>query len=203
MSRTEWILGGILALLIVAVVAVAIFSLARPAAQVAEPAAVTARPRQSAQAAYAVAEPVARAWAADAGLVSANTAWRPGSNWRSGESDWTFTFYSAGESATVLISVASEEARLITVRESSRDRQTIDVAQWQVDSPDFMERLLTTDGHELLNPPAADSTSLILRLRVDDYFAWEGIINNEATSQLYTLRLDAGTGQMLEVNQIP
>jgi hypothetical protein len=203
MTRTEWLLGGILAMLLLAAAALAVNHYWQPTTAMAGLPAATPRPQLSAQRAYAAAEPVARHWAIDANLIFANTTWEPGGEWRHGESDWTFTFYSAAKSATALVAVTGESGRLISKRETDQAWPATDLQQWQVDSPAFMEQFLSTDGAALLEDETAAQTNLFLTLRAVEPMTWEALALDEASERGFSLHASARNGQILKMARYP
>src|SRR5688500_7618279 len=106
MSRLEWILGGILAVLVLALAIILAFFWLRPEGNVNNPITSAVTARES----YTLAETAARQWAADALLVNARATWPPESTLRPDEVSWDFIFYSPAQSATALVAVRDNQA---------------------------------------------------------------------------------------------
>ncbi|MCI0397755.1 MAG: hypothetical protein L0332_28515 [Chloroflexi bacterium] len=196
MSRTEWILGGVLALLVLVVAAaVLIFWFFRD-----QPADAVNNPMNpTAMGAYELAEPLARQWAGDAQFVSARATWQSASGFDPEVASWSFTFYSPAAMATALISVTGDQATLIRSQPASRVLEPGAPEEWVVDSPAAVETLLANGGQSFVDEQG--SATLVLALNLNDQPVWTGTFINEQSRRTLQLRLDARNGELLEVIQ--
>lgn len=203
MTRLEWLLSAILAVLLVVVLALLLrFWLERGPGSAVSPAeqaqAVEAR---TALSSYQAAQPVAQGWAADAKLLNARAAWPEGDSFDPEAAAWNFVFYSPGQSATALISVSQNRAQLISNREIDRRLNVYATGGWEVDSPQLLSIALENGGRAFLEQYG--SSKLTLTLDANDQFAWRArLINTEAPASL-TLHVNPTTGEVMEREQSP
>jgi hypothetical protein len=220
MSRLEWILGGVLALLLVTALAVtAVFWLepaspggSTPAAAAAplveaKPAPTSIFAGRTAQIGYVLAERQARDWRADAQIVGATATWPQGAtveNMLSGAADWGYTFYSPASGEVSIVSVTGERATRLTTGPATQPPTPIDVAGWQIDSSLAVAGALAQGGGEFVE--REEIVSLVLTLgfnpqssRLEWLVAWIG----SRTGNSFTVQLDATTGEVIVVEQIP
>ncbi|MDX1688771.1 MAG: hypothetical protein R3248_12375 [Candidatus Promineifilaceae bacterium] len=204
MSKLEWVLSSILAVLLVIVLALLLrFWLERnpgPAGEAAETAQQVVEAR-TARTSYQVAQPVAQQWAADAKLLNARAAWPEGDSFEPEAATWNFVFYSPGQSATALISVSQNEGRLISNRETDRRLNIYATTGWQVDSPQLLSIVMENGGRTFLEQYGEGK--LTMTLDTNNQFVWRArLINTEVPASL-TLQVDPNSGEMISSEESP
>lgn len=196
MRRTDWLLAGLLALLIVAVAS--IFLLLRdrdePAETIQE---VNHVP--TAMNAYTSVMPVARQWAADAALYSITTALQSPLLQDNDSVNWDFTFYSPELQETALMSINDSQVTLISTRSAQDTMQTGDLAGWRVDSPAAIGQMMAVGGEEFLQQQG--QATLILALRSSPAFMWQGTLVNTGTHATLGLELSAENGELERIQR--
>lgn len=192
MRRSEWIVGGILGLVVVAVItALLVYWLnSRPEDEVVD---INNLEYVTAIEAYNLALPVAREWSSDAALLTASAGWQPEVDFTNGRASWTMIFYSAAESATSLISVTNARAQLIRSTPLFERLQPGDVSGWQVDSPEAISNLLQIGADEFMTLHA--KVNLILTLDAQGTPTWKSTFLDTATKESYSLNITADTGE--------
>jgi hypothetical protein len=205
MNRTEWILGGILTVLLIVVAVLAVLFW-QPERSVEAP--PTAGNRQSeeegpdsARAAYARALVVAREWAEDAQLVDGSATWPPGTQFAPIGASWNFVFYSARSHQLALVTVVNGQAQLFRSRAAETAYQPLGVADWLLDSPEVIRALMANGGHDFLQQHG--SATLTLKIEVDQTAIWQSGLTARESGNRLTLWFDAGTGQLLHQEGLP
>lgn len=221
MNRLEWVLGIMLALLLVIVAALALMFWfrgdepgmaavpANTATEVAfyadkvEPTPVFEG--QSAKIAFVTAQRTAVAWQSDAALLNATATWPQGAaetDLRQGKTTWGFTFYSPAAASMALISVVDNEASLIMQGPMATSTQLFDANGWNLDSSDAIDRLLQEGGSAFINEEGITALTMTLTMDAENgRILW--LVQLSATQSLRTLTmsLDATSGEILEMNQ--
>lgn len=198
MSRLEWILGGILAVLVIALAILLAFFWLRPEGTVNNQnssLAVTARES------HRLAETAARQWAADALLVNARTTWPPESTLRPDEATWDFIFYSPAQAATALVVVRDNQATVLNSGAASQSFAAAELEQWQIDSTVALETILANGGRGF-REEGAGKTTIILTFQAAEMH-WLATLINSETRQTLLIRLNATTGEVIETQQSP
>ncbi len=193
MRRSEWIVGGILGLVVVAVVIglLAYWLNSRPKEE--EVVSLNNLEYVTAVKAYELAQPIAQEWSSDAALVSASAGWQPETDFTHGRASWTLVFYSQSKSATSLISVTNANASLIRTTPQPEKIQTGDVSNWQIDSPAAIAQLLAIGADNFMTLHA--KVNLILTLDVQGTPTWRSTFLDTSTKESYSLNITADTGQ--------
>lgn len=199
MSRLEWVLSGLLALLIVviAVMMLLFWNLNRrqetalPAAPDGGPAETTPA-GSTAQEAYRLAQPVAHEWADDARLLSASATWREGAAFTPANAGWSLLFYSPGRSETALISASEGAARLLRSSATERSLEPLDVGKWQMDSPAVVETVMAHGGEEFLQ--MHNQATLSLTFSALDALQWQAQLIDREQQTMLTIEIDPGSG---------
>ena len=203
MSRLEWFLSGILAILLVAVLALGLRvwlerSPQREADSVDQGRVLEAR---TALTSYQMAQPAAQQWASDAKLLNARAAWPEGDRFDPKAAAWNFVFYSPGQSATALFTVSQDEATLISNRETDRRLDISATIGWQVDSPQIVSTVMENGGREFL--AQHEQGKLTLTLDTNDQFVWRArLINTDVPASL-TLQVDPASGEVISREESP
>jgi hypothetical protein len=198
-SRTEWILGGVLGALILAiVVGLLLFWFQGQPASEGEAEELNNLTELTAQSAFGLAGSAAQSWAADAALVSARATWGPGVAFETREASWTFTFYSPAAGRVALVSVTGGRANLLNSRETTRTFPAADLDRWEVDSPAALETVLSRGGQAFIDEQGGASVVLSLDAQA---LVWQGTIVNTESRRTFILQLDAQRGEVIEVQQ--
>jgi hypothetical protein len=192
MRRSEWIVGGVLGLIVVAVLLVllAFWLRSRPQEEDFD---INNLENLTALEAYNLAQPAAREWSGDAVMMTATAGWQPRTDFTDGRASWNFVFYSDTERATAVITVADAEAQLIRTRPQSNRLQTGDLAAWQVDSPAAIEQLLQIGADEFMARHAA--VNLVLTLDNQGPPTWKSTFLDTVTKETFQLNITADTGE--------
>jgi hypothetical protein len=192
MNRLEWILGILLAvLLIVTLIMAAVLLGSRESA--------TPAVTDTAQTAYAIAEPVAKAWAGDAALVTmmGSQTVEPGAPLI--VASWSLIFYSPSGQATALIAVAGDRATVVSTRSNSPQRRPGNIEEWTVSSQAVIEQTLRAGGQDFIRQEGA--TSLSLLLNVEEQVVWKSTLAAPETGRTLSLWIDAHQGELLDIRQ--
>ena len=221
MNRLEWVLGIMLALLLVVVAVLAVLFWVRsdepgvaggPANIAAEAAAFADKVEptpvfagQTAQIAYVAAQRTAVSWQSDAVLLNATATWPQGATeaeLRQGKTAWGFTFYSPTAAGTALISVVDNEANLIMEGALPGADQLLDTSGWKLDSSDAVGRLMEEGGAAFINEEGI--TALTMSLMMDEgngRILWHIQLSATQRMRTFTMSLDATSGEILASNQ--
>jgi len=193
MRRSEWIVGSILGLVVVAVVIgiLAYWLSSRPKTE--KVVTLNNLKYVTAIEAYDLARPVAQEWSSDAALLSASAGWQPETDFTHGRASWTLVFYSQSNSATSLISVTNANARLIRTTPQFENIRTGDVSNWQIDSPAAIAQLLDIGADNFMNLHA--KVNLILTLDVKGIPTWRSTFLDSITKESYSLNITADSGE--------
>ncbi|MCB8918144.1 MAG: hypothetical protein H6666_09470 [Ardenticatenaceae bacterium] len=216
MTRVERILTILLVILLVAVVVMAVLFWLRPGGG--NPAGnsigVGLEPTsvfqgQTAQVAFASAQAAARGWQPDAQLLKATATWPQGTGRDKliqGESTWNFTFYAPASQSIAVITITDGQASLDSTKTLSEPivPAPLDITGWQLDSRAAIQRMLAAGGDSFLS--SASYTILTVALTTsNESQRIEWLISLLATQSgsAYTMRIDATTGEILEIIQSP
>ncbi|MBK8986103.1 MAG: hypothetical protein IPM39_08475 [Chloroflexi bacterium] len=209
MSRFEWILGGLLVVLLVFVAGLAFTLWLRPS-----PTNTTIQPvpgattgGQTALAALAAANNQAAAWQPDAQLLKATATWSAldGRAYISGASSWAFTYYSPGETAVAQITVVENKPSPPLVSQTDVPLTPMDISGgWRIDSPTAVSQLLDNGGAAFLNGRGDTSITLSLNTVTDNgRMEWLVSLFDDQSDDFVAMRLDATSGEVLEIVQKP
>ena len=217
MSRTEWILGVLLGLLLMVVGLMALFFWLQPEAEFDGGLAMTAAPveanaisiaptsafqEQTALIAYGLSQEAAVAWQPDARLYSAQATWPQGTGREvllAGQAGWTVTFYSAAAGQVLPVSVVNGAAQPGAPRAADRQLSPAPIAGWNQDSNDVLRSFLLEGGDALLSESRVATVTMALAMESENASAeWLVSMFVPATSASLTMRFDADSGAMLE-----
>jgi hypothetical protein len=148
----------------------------------------------SALAAYALAEPVAINWAADAVLLRVRGDWPEGS-FQPHLDSWAFVFYSADRGAIAQINAHGDRAQLISTGAANDALAPVPVSEWQVDSDAIVETFLGGAGGDLFLDERT-SVSMVLSLSLSDSASWTATLVDWETGDLLRRDFDAGSGYL-------
>ena len=212
MSRAEWILGGVLVVLLaVVVIAAALLWLPDrnptpgPATQivVTVPVAPTlAVEGSTAVFAFAAAANTARTWQTDAQLVDASATWPQGvtrDDILTGSTVWSFTFYAPGQNQVANIQVVDNVPTLLGQRSAPTALTPLDSTGWQVDSPQAIAILLEqAGGDEFLRTQGVSILNMNLNLVTESgRIEWLVSLFSSQTGQSLIIRVDATSGEII------
>ena len=197
MNRLEWILSGLLALLLIVVVVLAILfwgmRLGQGSALPGGSAAPTSeKTTHTARSAYEAARAVAGEWAADPQLLSANATWSAGTPFTPGEAGWGFQFYSAARESTALIAVSEGQVRVVRGAIAESALEPLGTEGWLVDSPQVIETILANGGQEFIS--SHGSASLTLTLSLVEQFQWQARLVDVESNEFLTMIIDPASG---------
>lgn len=158
---------------------------------------------RTAQMAYGVAQAKAHQWQADATLLMVTGTWNQADSQQtpgSSLSTWGYLYYSPGARSAVAISVVENQAALVTHGVQAGALSPLDASGWQIDSPAAVEKLLAAGGAAFIGQEQA--TTLFMTLTTNNEsgrIEWFLSLINNQSGRSFTVRLDASTGEILEV----
>lgn len=218
MNRLEWGLGIVLVILliVVAVFSVLLWFNPNSAAQVAgtpsSATVVAARGNQiaptpifagqTARVAFVAAQSTATTWQSDATLLNASATWPQGANATdllTGETTWSFTFYSPQAGQTALISVVENEAELLSTSDYQPTSAVLNAAGWQLDSKDVIEQFLNQGGEQFISSNGVTTLTTMLTTNNEaNRIEWFISLFGDQTGASMSMRIDATSGEILE-----
>ncbi len=151
---------------------------------------------------YPLAEAAAIAWAADAQLVSANADWpRVLEIGQVGQpTTWNYRFYSPAKKRLFFVFVEPDETvRTIEHRiPVTLPPATVDLEEWQVDSPVALAVWLDYGGSKLLrNNPGLEVVAQLRRVNNNPDPVWMVIGLDKRTDDLHVVVVDATQGAVV------
>jgi len=156
----------------------------------------------TAQEAYPLAREAAKAWQPDAQLSNATSAWGSGATPQellAGKTTWGFHFVSPATSQLCIVSVVGEEAHVIKSDHLPRLPVLLEVAGWNIDSPQALSIFLDHGGRDFLAAHADADVHLRLLTSVENgTLLWlaVGLAANDGLT--HTVSIDAVTGAVVE-----
>lgn len=207
MNKAEWILGGMLAALLIVVAGLAIMLWQQPDQLTAPPAPIEGTSdyiEQTALSAFAVAQREASQWQSDAQLIKATSTWRQSKDEQTindGKAAWSFTFYTPTGNSASVISVSGFEASLISSRLLDTGLIPANETGWKVDSGDAVKIMLDEGGREFLRDEGMATMLMNLTtLNENGRIEWFVSLINEQTGNSFSIRIDANNSQILDVS---
>ena len=211
MSRAEWILGGVLVVLLAAVLIAAALlwlpdqdptNLATPIVATVPVAPTLAVAGSTAVFAFAAAENKARSWQADAQLVDASATWPQGvtrDDILTGSTVWNFTFYSPGQNGVANVQVVDNVPTLLGQRTAPTVLTPLNSTGWQIDSPEAIAILLEqAGGNEFLRTQGVSILNMNLSLATESgRIEWLVSLFSSQTGQSLIIRVDATSGEII------
>lgn len=224
-NRLEWVLGILLIILLIVVVVLSVVFWFRPEAPggatssrggAANSATVIAQNAsevgptpvyegRTARAAFQDAERVALTWQPDARLLNASATWSQGATvdaLSSGREAWTFTFYSQLVSKTAVYTVVDRQVTFIGESASPANQVVQDDANWQLDSNEAIQILLSEGGYQFLDQEEIAILTMVLMTHnqtPSQQMEWlVSLIGTESGNSI-DLRVNATSGELLEV----
>jgi len=221
MNRLEWVLGIFLALLLLIVAGLSLMFWFQPS----EPATTTQSAETSglidfneaaptsvyegatAQLAYAAAQQTAVSWQPDAVLLSTSGDWPHGVSPQtvdSGATNWIFTFYSPATGKVTSITVIENEAKQLSSGEYKPQNNLVEAGSWKIDSNHAMQTFLAEGGSDFIRREGA--TTVNINFTTDNpnqQIIWNIVAFAPNTSNLFSIQIDANSGQIIESTSIP
>ncbi len=224
MNRLEWILGIMLVILLIVVVVLSLLFWFRPdnapaaggpnsattiaeQAQVVEPTPVFEG--HTAKIAFVEARNKARAWQDDAELLTASATFSQGATPEillAGETSWAFTFYSAAAGEAATVSVVENNARLVGTSSESAVYTPLSINNWQLDSDDAIQILLESGGTQMIEEEGITILTMALlagNQNKSNELEWLVSLIAPQNGRILDLRLNAFTGELIEMAQLP
>ncbi|MFO7684421.1 MAG: hypothetical protein R6X34_30695 [Chloroflexota bacterium] len=217
MSRLEWILGIVLVVLLLAPAGLAVSLWIKPdttaqpvyandvmAAYADDVAPLPQTAVQTAKRAFVIAQPKAQAWQPDAALVSASATWPQGAQSEfieQGTADWAFTFHSPATQSNAVVVITNGQPVLIP-GESQNAVKLLQSSSWQLDSPEAAAKFLGEGGKSFIDVEGITILSMTFAANnPGENGRLEWLISAFATQtgHSYTMRVDAATGEILEI----
>lgn len=154
----------------------------------------------SARQAFERAEPVARAWQPDVGLVRMAADWDATrlDDQTLGAPDWVVTFYSPNAGQQLSVVTSPESARELAPRRPSGLPRTFDPGQWQVDSQQALTLFLEQGAEEFIAAHGPAKIFLILSPSGSGRLQWTVAALDSSSSEFYEVAIDATTGGIIE-----
>lgn len=213
LTRIEWILGGLLIvlLLVVGVLAFLLWSQPRFTSPPNVPAAAVATPvilaQQTALSAEARANRAAAEWESDAVLYKASTLIPRGASndmINYGLSSWTFTYYSASSNSIASIGVEENQANLQRNQSARTTLSPLAISGWKIDSPEAMRIFLNDGGDTFLSREG--QADLIMELRTDtdsNRIEWFISLIAGRSGPTLSMTIDATSGDIIRKTESP
>ena len=221
MNRLEWVLGIFLALLLLIVAGLSLMFWFQPsepstAAQGTgiselidfnEAAPTSVYEGTTARLAYAAAQQTAVSWQPDAVLLSTSGDWPHGVSPQivdSGATNWVFTFYSPATRKATSITVIENEAKQLSSGEYKPQNSLVQAGSWKIDSNHAMQTFLAEGGHDFIRREGATTVSINFTTdNPDQQIIWNITAFAPNTSSLFSIQLNANSGQIIESTSIP
>jgi hypothetical protein len=155
----------------------------------------------TAKEAYPIALEAGQAWQGDAQFVSATASWRDltAEQLLEENATWGFTFFSPQTRQIRIISVTEGGAEGTKGINIPPNVHTVDVASWQVDSPQVLDLFLNNGGRDFL-AQYPDAT-VSLRLGPQDggeRLVWMAFSIYSPDKRTMTLIVDANSGEIID-----
>jgi hypothetical protein len=217
MNRLEWSLGIILVILLIVVAIFSVLLWFRPdsppqagpsgsetivAARANQIAPTSVFTGQTAKIAFAAAQAQAANWQSDAALLNASATWPQGTSAQdllTGETTWSFTFYSPQAGSTGLISVVENEAALLSTGTHKPTDPVLSASGWQLDSEEIIQQFLSQGGEDfILNNGVTTMTMMLSTSNDTGRIEWFISLFGDQTLRSLTMRIDATSGEVLE-----
>lgn len=207
MSRTEWLVGIFVGLLISGIVLVVLFFVSKRTDEIQLVEQVAVAPTSvfsglTSMQAYDLAKEKALEWQPDAVLLTVDTTWPQGTSQEqllSGVAMWNLGFYSPGSTSVANFSVLDGQANLVNQHKLERTLSPRQLDDWRIDSSVAAYRLLDEGGQDFLSEN--EVSTLIMSLTTDNQsnrLEWLLSFFGVQANNTLTMRLDASTGEILE-----
>jgi hypothetical protein len=209
MSRTEWILGVLLALLLIFILILGAIFFFQPGERRTEaPVAPTSQfAGQTAVEAYLSAQAEAVKWQPDAALVKASATWPQGADRATllqGKTTWNFNYYSPASQTTAVVTVIDAVATLGSSRPAEAALAPVNVSAWSIDSHEAIQAMLRSGGDQFLELNGVSTLTVSLATdtaegRTEWFLSLFAVSNGKS----YTVTMDATSGEIINVIGTP
>lgn len=216
MKRVEWVLGILLVVLLLIVVGISVSLWLQPGTTAvsnqqrqtniaAGVAPTSVFPGATARVSYAAAQQGIADWHSDAILLQATATWPQGASQadiRSGVANWGYTFYSPSTNSATLVTVINNTPTRGTESPYTPPDAIVDTGAWVLDSQQAVQLFLEQGGDAFLRNNRI--TTLIMQLATGNpsgRMEWLVSLFANESQQAYTMRIDATSGEILEVIQ--
>lgn len=209
MTKIEWILGGVLVVLLIIVAGLALSLWIKPNGPstnmvMAEVAPTPEYEGQTTMAAAAAANTQAQMWRQDAVLYKASATWMQGVDTAaldSGASAWEFTYYSPDTQALASMNVVDNVPTAVVPGPDNIDLDLMGVVGgWKVDSPEAVRILMDAGGRDFVARERLTMMVMTLTTGNDNgRLEWLVGLFAPQTENSFSVRLDATSGDILEI----
>lgn len=207
-SRKEWTILIVLVVLVLAIYGGFLLVVTRGGGarvESAVPRPATAWKVLTAQEAYPLAREVARAWQPDAQLSMASSSWRGSATspeLLEGRTTWGFHFVSPSAGQFCVVSVVGDETQIVESGDIPRVPVLLEVADWNIDSPQALSIFLERGGRDYLAAHADTDVHLRLLTGVEnETLLWLAVGLSANDDPVHTVSIDAVTGAVVEMVQ--
>jgi hypothetical protein len=204
-SRKEWTILIVLVVLVLAIYGGLLLVVTRGGGTRVESAVPRPTPAWkglTAREAYPLAREVARAWQPDAQLSMASSSWRGSATPQElleGRTTWGFHFVSPSAGQFCVVSVVGDKAQVIESGDIPRVPVLLEVADWNVDSPQALSIFLDHSGRDFLAAHAGADVHLRLLTSVENgTLLWLAVGLSAQDDLAHTVSIDAVTGAVVE-----
>ncbi len=207
MKRTDWIIAGFLAVLILGVVGGFLIFWLQSQAALNQPVSQEVYDRGGASAAgitaddaFSIANQAAAQWQADAQMVSAVATivrFEALEDIYGGRTNWNVTYYSASSASLATFVVTQNGANLLNSKTIDFVPLTIRPEQLAINSGQAMTIAMANGGDAMFVGEAQRVAHLSLEKLAGDRVEWQIVIQNETAGISGQYRIDAFTGELL------
>ncbi len=212
MSRLEWILGILLAVLLLLAVGIALMLWFRPTMDTMDgpeigfdpmqPAPTSIYEGQTAHNAYGLVEETAVSNQPDAVLLSVSGDWPHGSGLaqlEDGKTTWIFGFYAPSTGKTAVYSVADNN--VIHISDGTytpASAPLTHIGNWVLDSDEVMQRFLDGGARAFLQREGVTTTTIHFTTdNPDNELVWDMMMFSVSSNNLFQMRINAATGEVM------
>lgn len=214
MSRTDWILGLALIIVLAAVTFLGVFfwqqsRLDLPTAETAlvsdyneivDPNKISGK---TAIVAYGLAQNHVNKWQNDAQLISATATWPPNLTVGTvlvGAETWNFTFYSPSVREAVNVSVTESSATLGRPYEVQGNLQPIGPSAWKINSDEAITIFMANGGNDFfVSEQDVLLTTQLTTVAESRKLEWLIAAISDKTGHGLTIIIDGATGEVLDI----
>lgn len=208
MKRTDWIISGFLAVLILAVSGGFLVFWLQARAESNRPI-VTNAPSNNSTAssgisvvdAFALADERAKSWQPDAQIANATASivrFEQVEDIYGGRTNWNIIYYSATTSSVATVVVTDQTATVLGTKTIDFVPPLADVAALKLNSGQAMTMAMANGAEVLFVGQAERVAHLTLEKTDEGRTEWQIVIQNETTGLRGIFRIDAVTGELIE-----
>ncbi len=213
MSRLEWILGILLAVLLLLAAGISLVLWFRPTMSTTAPdlgleldplavAPTAVYEGKTARFAYGLAQRTAVSNQPDSVLLTASADWPHGSGLdqlEDGKTTWVFSFYSPSTGKTAVYSIADDNIFHITDGTYNPIvSPLINAGSWEVDSNKAMQSFLDEGARSFLQREGVTTTTFIFTTdNPEDRIVWDMVMFSANTGNTFQMKINATTGEVI------